>query len=111
MTRKAGPKAVKKAVEKVPKRALPVAQEGEGEGLSDKEAKRVMQPAGCRAFLRRELAKEFEGITSGFVKAAKTGSVPHVKLATELLKPLRHGTRRGKGTAEKLLEEIRKNRE
>jgi hypothetical protein len=103
MTKKTSTKAVKKAA--------PPAVEGEPEALSGKEAKKVMHPGGCRAFLRRELAKEFKGITSGFVKAAKTGSVPHVKLATELLKPIRQGTRRKKGTAERLLEEMRKGRE
>jgi hypothetical protein len=66
----------------------------------------MMRPARCRSYMRRELAQAFPGIVEGFVKAAKTGSVPHVKLATELLKPTRKGTARRKGPAARLLEKL-----
>ena len=71
-----------------------------------KQEKRIMQPGGCRSYMRRELAREFEEIVKGFVDAAKRGSCMHVKLATELLKPTRKGTTRRKGTAQRLLEEL-----
>jgi hypothetical protein len=41
--------------------------------------------AGCRNYIRGELTEGFPQIVQGFVKAAKSGSVPHVKLATEIL--------------------------
>src|SRR5580698_9056506 len=71
---------------------------GDGRFAGDLPAKqrRLLYPAGCREHLRKALAKEFEDITAGFVKAAKSGSVPHIKLATELLKPTRNGTPRRK---------------
>jgi hypothetical protein len=71
------------------------------DGLQDvlvEEKGRYMRPAECRSYMRRTLAKEFEGIVAGFVAAAKQGSCPHLKLATELLKPVRKGPleRRGR---------------
>jgi hypothetical protein len=82
---------------------------GAGSGMT-KAAKRLMQPAGCRAYMRRTLATEFAGIVEGFVEAAKTGSCPHVKLATELLRPTRKGTTRKKsGLAAKMLMEWKKD--
>ena len=59
--------------------------------------------------MRKELAEEFPEIVEGFVEAAKTGSVPHVKLATELLKLTRKGTTRRKGSVAKLLEKLGKD--
>ena len=44
-----------------------------------------MRPAECRAYMRRTLAERFPEIVDGFVKGAKSGSCPHVKLATEFL--------------------------
>jgi len=73
---------------------------------AEKLAKRLMQPAGCRAYLRRRLAKEFEEIVDGFLKEAKKGSCPHVKLATEFLKPVRKGTPRRKSAATKMLDDL-----
>ncbi len=65
---------------------------------------RYMRPGECRAHMRRILAKEFEEIVDGFVEAAKKGSCPHVKLATEFLKPIRKMPSRKKGTAMKYWE-------
>ncbi len=46
-----------------------------------------LRPGQCRAYMRQALAREFDGIVKGFVESAKSGSCPHVKLATELLEP------------------------
>jgi hypothetical protein len=80
---------------------------GEGRFAGDLPAKqrRLLYPAGCREHLRKALAREFEEIAAGFVKAAKSGSVQHVKLATELLKPNRKGATRKQSTAARILKE------
>ncbi len=67
---------------------------------------RMMRPAGCRAYMRRRLAKEFPEIVDGFIEEAKKGSCPHVKLATELLRQVRKGTSRRKSEATKMLDEL-----
>ncbi len=67
---------------------------------------KYMRPGECRSHMRRTLAKEFEEIVDGFVAAAKKGSCPHVKLATELLKPIRKSPSRKKGTVVKYLEKL-----
>jgi hypothetical protein len=91
-----------------------------GVGMTDKVAEtkrtdetrriqvRMMMPAGCRAYMRRTLAREFPEIVKGFVEAAKAGSCPHVKLATELLKPLRKGPveSRKKGPVARVFEKL-----
>jgi hypothetical protein len=79
----------------------------DGRFAADMPAKqrRLLYPAGCREHLRKALAREFEEIAEGFVKAAKSGSVQHLKLATELLKPNRKGTTRRKSTAARILKE------
>ena len=74
-----------------------------------RRAERLMRPSGCREYMRKQLAQEFPGIMEGFVEAAKTGSVQHVKLATELLKPTRKGTTRKKGSVAMLLEKLEKD--
>ena len=80
---------------------------GDGRFAGDLPAKqrRLLYPAGCREHLRKALAREFEEIAAGFVKAAKSGSVPHVKLAAELLKPNRKATTRRPSTAARILKE------
>jgi hypothetical protein len=65
-----------------------------------------LRPSECRSHMRRVLAQEFQGIVDGFVAAAKKGSCPHVKLATELLKPVRKSPSRKKGTATQYYEKI-----
>jgi predicted component of type VI protein secretion system len=67
---------------------------------------RHLRPSECRSHMRRTLANEFQGIVDGFVEAAKKGSCPHVKLATELLKPIRKNPSRKKGSITKILEEL-----
>jgi hypothetical protein len=68
--------------------------------------KEPLTPSQCRLHMRRRLAKEFEEIVNGFVKAAKKGSCPHVKLATELLKPERPRVSQKKGPVARLMEEL-----
>jgi hypothetical protein len=80
-----------------------------GQGLERLE-KMVMRPGGCRTYMRKRLAREFPAIVDGFVEQAKTGSVPHLKLATELLKPVRQGTTRKKSEAVRLLDRMVKSR-
>jgi hypothetical protein len=76
---------------------------GVGEGN-----KKYMKPSECRSLMRRTLAKEFQAIVDGFISAAKKGSCPHVKLATELMKSDRNGASRKKGTATKYWEMLQK---
>jgi hypothetical protein len=79
-------------------------------GELTKASRRLMTPEGCRAYMRRTLSKEFPGIMDGFVEAAKTGSVPHLKLVTELLRPTRQGTSRAKGPAARFFEKLEKEK-
>jgi hypothetical protein len=81
-----------------------------GKGSLGKAERQAMRPGACRAYIRRRLASEFAGIVDGFVKEAKSGSVPHLKLATELLKPVRKGTTRKKGETMRALDKLLKNR-
>jgi hypothetical protein len=82
-----------------------VKHRGTAEGPHGTE-KEALTPSQCRLHMRRTLAREFEDIVEGFVKAAKKGSCPHVKLATELLKPERPRASRTKGPVARLLEEL-----
>ena len=43
-----------------------------------------LKPSQCAGHMRKRLAEEFPRIVNGFVKQVKRGSVPHVRLATEL---------------------------
>jgi len=72
------------------------------------ETQQAMQPEGCRAMMRSKLAQGFPGIVDGFVEAAKKGGVPHMKLTTELLKPTDEERSQSQGTAERLLEGLKK---
>lgn len=83
------------------KRGSPPTEEG-----TAVEKKKALTPSQCHGHMRRTLAKEFAEIVDGFVKAAKKGSCPHVKLATELLKPERRPTAVKKGPVARLLEEL-----
>jgi hypothetical protein len=73
----------------------------------DKQGQRLLKPAGCRSYLRRRLANVFPAIVDGFVEEAKKGSCVHLKMATELLQPIRQRTSRKKSTVAKLLAELR----
>lgn len=75
-----------------------------------KTTERYLRPGECRSHMRRTLAREFQGIVDGFVEAAKKGSCPHVKLATELLKPIRKGPSRKKGSVTRYVEHLERQR-
>ncbi len=77
--------------------------------VGEETAKRL-RPSECRSHMRKALAKEFDEIVKGFVEAAKQGSCPHVKLATELLKPIRKSPSKKKGSAALYLEELENER-
>ena len=70
---------------------------------------KLLKPSECRGFMRKRLAEVFPEIVHGFVKEAKAGSCAHVKLANELLEKtaVKTAVRRGKGSAERMLEEWR----
>jgi hypothetical protein len=87
-----------------------LAVEKKADGRSATE-RRLMMPAGCREYMRKTLAKEFPEIVKGFVDAAKTGSCPHVKLVTELMRPARQSVpRQRKGPAARFLEKLEKEK-
>jgi len=69
---------------------------------------RYLRPSQCRSLMRKTLAREYQAIVDGFIAAAKKGSCPHVKLATELMKSDRNGASRKKGTATKYWEMLQK---
>ena len=70
----------------------------------ERDAERLW-PRQCRGYLRKELAKSFKEIVSGFVKQAESGSVQHLRLATELLgQPVE--PKRRKGSAQMLLQKL-----
>ena len=78
----------------------------EESGTETKENK-PLRPSQCRGYMRRKLAQEFGGIVDGFIKGAKSGSCPHVKLATELLEPRpRHRVKSGRRTIARWLDEM-----
>lgn len=73
-----------------------------------KRLEKTLTPGRCRAFMRRRLAEEFEGIVNGFIKSAKEGSCQHVKLTTELLEPRKRQAKKieSRGTLQRWVEEI-----
>ena len=83
--------------------AKPLNQENEVEA-----GETPLRPSQCRAYMRRELAREFRGIVRGFVKGAKTGSCQHVKLATALVGTPAQTRNRGEQTIKRLIREMEK---
>jgi hypothetical protein len=69
---------------------------------------RYLRPSQCRSLMRKTLAREYQAIVDGFIAAAKKGSCPHVKLATELMRADRKGAPRKKGTATKYWEMLQR---
>jgi hypothetical protein len=83
------------------------ASEKRGEqAASKREQQRLMQPAGCRTYMRRRLATELPEIADGFLEEAKKGGCKHIKQAMELLKTMRKRTSRRRGSAQRLLEKL-----
>lgn len=69
------------------------------------EDDKPLRPRQCRGYLRRELARSFRKIVGGFVAQAESGSVQHLKLATEMLREAPEPKRK-KGSAVLLLEKL-----
>lgn len=67
---------------------------------------RPLRPGQCRAYMRRELAREFPGIVAGFIEGAKAGSCQHVKLATELMKAESKAKVSGRRRVQEILEKL-----
>lgn len=82
------------------------AQETGRNGAEAERKARQRRPSRCRSDMRKALTDNFDAIVKGFIEAAKTGSCPHVKLATELLKPTKRATSRKKGSVQKLMERL-----
>jgi hypothetical protein len=55
----------------------PVAKRGSG--------RRPSTVRGCRAYLQRELMRQYPEIVQGFLKEAKKGSCQHLKLVQEMM--------------------------
>ena len=70
------------------------------------ETEKPLRPKQCHKFLQKTLAAEFPAIVKGFLTEARNGGCAHMKLAVELLEPVKPETRRTKGTAQRLLEEL-----
>jgi hypothetical protein len=87
------------------------AQDGERTRAPAKMERRLPASAGCRAYMRRGLAKEFPGIVDGFVKAAKSGSIRHMRLVTEFLQPTGKGTTRVKGPVARFFEKLEQEKQ
>jgi hypothetical protein len=67
---------------------------------------RALRPRQCAAYLRKRLAREFRTIVDGFVNEARNGGCAHMKLTAELLEQKKSERTAGKGTAQRLLEEL-----
>lgn len=90
------------------KRGCEAGQDGNTEPHPVLERQRPLTPGQCRAYMRRRLAHEFQGIVNGFIESARAGSCQHVKLATELLEPRKRQTKKAeaRGTLQRWVEEI-----
>ena len=73
---------------------------------SQESQERPLRPRQCHKYLQKTLAKEFQAIVDGFVEEARKGGCAHMKLAVELLEPVKDEGRRRKGSAQRLLEEL-----
>ena len=67
---------------------------------------KVLRPRQCHKYLQKTLAKEFREIVNGFIGEAQKGSCAHMKLAVELLEPVKDDGRRRKGSVQMLLEQL-----
>jgi hypothetical protein len=73
---------------------------------NESDMKKPLRPSQCRGHMRRELAKEFPKIVTGFIEQAKSGSCVHVKLANELLAPVPKRRTRKHNAAGQFLAEL-----
>lgn len=57
---------------------------------------------GCRAYLQRELMRQYPEIVQGFLKEAKKGSCQHLKLVQEMLEMEKTAKKRPKAVEQLL---------
>ena len=77
------------------------------ESAENQEPKeKPLRPRQCHKYLQKTLAAEFTTIVAGFISEAQKGGCAHMKLAVELLEPIKDNGRHHKGSAERLLEEL-----
>ena len=80
----------------------PVGEESVVEGSK----KKLRTPAQCRRHFQDRIAESIEEIVDGFVKEAKKGSCPHVKLTNEMLEEaIEEKAARKKGPGERMVDE------
>ena len=83
-----------------------VVRSGVGSKAMAAGGEKPLRPRQCKGYLQKTLAGEFRKIVLGFVKEAKKGGCAHMKLAAELLEPAGKAQRKGKGSLEKMLDEV-----
>ncbi len=71
-----------------------------------KSEAKPLRPKQCNKYLQKKLAKEFKKIVDGFISEAEKGGCAHMKLAVELLEPVKDDSRARKGSAHRLLDEL-----
>ena len=80
----------------------PVAEELVVEGPKRK----LRTAAQCRRHFQERISESIEAIVDGFVKEAKKGSCPHVKLTNEMLEAaIEERAARKKGPGERMVDE------
>ena len=65
-----------------------------------------LRPRQCHKYLQKQLASEFPKIVGGFIEEARKGGCAHMKMAVELLEPVKDDGRQRKGSAQQLLEQL-----
>jgi hypothetical protein len=65
-----------------------------------------LRPRQCHKYLQKTLARDFKTIVNGFISEAEKGSCAHMKLAVELLEPVKADGRTRKGSVQMLLEQL-----
>lgn len=80
----------------------------ERDGLGSEAEEKPLRRGQCRSYLERAVREEFRKIVQGFLKEAKKGGCAHMKFAAELVEPAKGPKRRGKGSAQRMLEKIGK---
>jgi len=72
----------------------------------ERPKKKLRTPAQCRRLFQDRISGSIEAIVDGFVKEAKKGSCPHVKLTNELLEAaIEEKAARKKGPGERMVDE------
>lgn len=70
------------------------------------EIRKPARPRQCHKYLQKRLTGAFDSIVEGFIEEARKGGCAHMKLAVELLEPVKTEARKTKGSAQRFLEEL-----